>query len=364
MSAASASAPGLMPASSHRRRRGAELFLLVLAPGRRHRRLRRRRARRRGQVPPDIVAYGGVAGRRWSSGRPRRGPDASRRTPTRCCCPSSPRSTASAWRSSTASTWPTPAADAGARTTFAAPAADLDDPRRRAVRRHAASCCATTGCCSASPTPAGSPRSCCCCCRWSPALGAHDQRRPDLDPRRPVQLPARRGRQGAAGDRLRRLPGAAPRRAGARRPPVPPASTCPRGRDLGPILAMWLVSLGILVFQRDLGSSLLFFGLFLMMLYVATERPGWLVVGGVLFVVGAYAGYLGRSGTCSAASTSGCTRSTTPTPSLPARRGPVRHGLGRAARPRPRAGQPERDPVRRVRLHHRRRSARSSGSPA
>ena len=51
----------------------------------------------------------------------------------------------------------------------------------------------------------------------------------------------------------------------------------PRGRDLGPILVMWLVSLGILVFQKDLGSSLLFFGLFLIMLYVATERPGWLV---------------------------------------------------------------------------------------
>ncbi len=61
----------------------------------------------------------------------------------------------------------------------------------------------------------------------------------------------------------------------------------PRGRDLGPILAMWLVSLGILVFQRDLGSSLLFFGLFLIMLYVATERPGWLVVGGTLFLGGA-----------------------------------------------------------------------------
>ncbi|HEX6249634.1 MAG TPA: FtsW/RodA/SpoVE family cell cycle protein [Nocardioidaceae bacterium] len=66
----------------------------------------------------------------------------------------------------------------------------------------------------------------------------------------------------------------------------------PRGRDLGPILVMWLVSLGILVFQRDLGSSLLFFGLFLVMLYVATERPGWLVVGGALFVGGAYLGYL------------------------------------------------------------------------
>ena len=66
----------------------------------------------------------------------------------------------------------------------------------------------------------------------------------------------------------------------------------PRGRDLGPILAMWLLSLGILVFQNDLGSSLLFFGLFLVMLYVATERPGWLVVGGALFAVGAYVGYL------------------------------------------------------------------------
>jgi cell division protein FtsW (lipid II flippase) len=66
----------------------------------------------------------------------------------------------------------------------------------------------------------------------------------------------------------------------------------PRGRDLGPILVMWLVSLAILVFQRDLGSSLLFFGLFLVMLYVATERPGWLVVGSVMFVTGAYLGYL------------------------------------------------------------------------
>ena len=55
---------------------------------------------------------------------------------------------------------------------------------------------------------------------------------------------------------------------------------------------MWLVSLGILVFQRDLGSSLLFFGLFLIMLYVATERPGWLVVGSLLFVGGATLAYV------------------------------------------------------------------------
>ena len=66
----------------------------------------------------------------------------------------------------------------------------------------------------------------------------------------------------------------------------------PRGRDLGPILVAWLVSLAVLVFQRDLGSSLLFFGLFLVLLYVATERPGWLVVGSLLFAAGAYVGFL------------------------------------------------------------------------
>ena len=65
----------------------------------------------------------------------------------------------------------------------------------------------------------------------------------------------------------------------------------PRGRDLGPILLMWLVSLGILVFQTDLGSSLLFFGLFLIMLYVATERAGWLIVGAGLFLGGALLAY-------------------------------------------------------------------------
>ncbi len=65
----------------------------------------------------------------------------------------------------------------------------------------------------------------------------------------------------------------------------------PRGRDLGPILAMWLVSLGILVFQKDLGSSLLFFSIFLVMLYVSTERPGWLVVGSAMFIAGAALGY-------------------------------------------------------------------------
>jgi cell division protein FtsW (lipid II flippase) len=65
----------------------------------------------------------------------------------------------------------------------------------------------------------------------------------------------------------------------------------PRGRDLGPILAMFGISMMILVLQNDLGSSLLFFGLFLVMLYVATERAGWLVVGGLMFGAGALAAY-------------------------------------------------------------------------
>ncbi|WUJ75820.1 FtsW/RodA/SpoVE family cell cycle protein [Kribbella soli] len=65
----------------------------------------------------------------------------------------------------------------------------------------------------------------------------------------------------------------------------------PRARDLGPILIAWLVSLGVLVFESDLGSSLLFFGLFLFLLYVSTERAGWLIIGGVLFAGGAYFAY-------------------------------------------------------------------------
>jgi cell division protein FtsW (lipid II flippase) len=68
--------------------------------------------------------------------------------------------------------------------------------------------------------------------------------------------------------------------------------TLPRGRDLGPILLAWLASLAVLVFERDLGSSLLFFGLFVAMLYVATERVSWIVIGLALFCVGAYTAYL------------------------------------------------------------------------
>lgn len=60
----------------------------------------------------------------------------------------------------------------------------------------------------------------------------------------------------------------------------------PRARDLGPLLVFWLAAMSVLVFQRDLGTSLLYFGLFLSMLYLATGRTGWVVLGGGLFLAG------------------------------------------------------------------------------
>jgi cell division protein FtsW (lipid II flippase) len=65
----------------------------------------------------------------------------------------------------------------------------------------------------------------------------------------------------------------------------------PRGRDMGPILAVWVASLGILIFERDLGTSVLFFGAFVMLLYVATERRSWLIIGVLLVLGGGYAAY-------------------------------------------------------------------------
>jgi cell division protein FtsW (lipid II flippase) len=63
----------------------------------------------------------------------------------------------------------------------------------------------------------------------------------------------------------------------------------PTGRVLGPIVAIWLLSVGVLVMERDLGTSLLFFGLFVTLLYVATGRTGWIAVGLLLAALGAVA---------------------------------------------------------------------------
>jgi cell division protein FtsW (lipid II flippase) len=63
----------------------------------------------------------------------------------------------------------------------------------------------------------------------------------------------------------------------------------PRARDLGPIMLVWAISLLLLVFESDIGTSAVFMGLFVAMLYIATSRTSWLLLGFIMFVVGAYA---------------------------------------------------------------------------
>ncbi len=62
----------------------------------------------------------------------------------------------------------------------------------------------------------------------------------------------------------------------------------PRARDLGPILLAWVASLLLLVFESDIGTSAVFMGLFVAMLYIATSRTSWLLLGFLMFVAGAF----------------------------------------------------------------------------
>lgn len=64
--------------------------------------------------------------------------------------------------------------------------------------------------------------------------------------------------------------------------------TWPRARELGPIVVIWLVSLGIIVMQRDLGTGLLIFGMFIAMIYVATGKTAWVLIGVVMAALGAF----------------------------------------------------------------------------
>jgi cell division protein FtsW (lipid II flippase) len=66
----------------------------------------------------------------------------------------------------------------------------------------------------------------------------------------------------------------------------------PRAKDLGPLLLAWGASLAVLFLEKDLGASLLFFGVFVVMVWMASGRAGYLVVGAILFVAGAVLAYL------------------------------------------------------------------------
>ena len=64
--------------------------------------------------------------------------------------------------------------------------------------------------------------------------------------------------------------------------------TIPPLKHFGPLLVVWGAAMLMLVFIRDLGSSLMFFGAFLALLYVATGRLSYVLVGLLMFGLGAY----------------------------------------------------------------------------
>ena len=66
----------------------------------------------------------------------------------------------------------------------------------------------------------------------------------------------------------------------------------PRVKDLGPLLLAWGASLAVLLLERDVGASLLLFGVFVVMVWIATGRSSYLLLGIVLFAIGAYIGWL------------------------------------------------------------------------
>ena len=65
----------------------------------------------------------------------------------------------------------------------------------------------------------------------------------------------------------------------------------PRPRDLAPLLAAWIASIGVMVFEKDLGTSLLLYASFLVLVYIATDRFSWVVIGLGLFAAGSVAAY-------------------------------------------------------------------------
>ena len=160
----------------------------------------------------------GVVRRRFRGPLPRGAPRRTQLAPYAdpLLLPSSRSSTASAGRSSTGSTSPTPTARASSPGRCRTATPTCSSSGCCSAWRSSSPCSpwsATTAPCSATPTPRWPPASCCCCSLPSCRRVQRGQRRQDLGPAgRPV-VPAERGRQAAAGRLLRRLPRGQARRA-------------------------------------------------------------------------------------------------------------------------------------------------------
>ena len=174
--------------------------------------------------------------------------------------------------------------------------------RRSAWRCSSCSSCssAITACCSATRTRSRWSAWCSCCCRrvlparFSEVNGARIWIR-----RGRLLDPARRVREDPADDLRRRLPRGQARRARACRPAArrassasgSSASTCRAAATSARCWRPGWSASRVLVRGHDLGTSLLFFGLFVVLLYVTTERVSWVIIGILLFAAGAYVSY-------------------------------------------------------------------------
>jgi cell division protein FtsW (lipid II flippase) len=67
--------------------------------------------------------------------------------------------------------------------------------------------------------------------------------------------------------------------------------TLPRPRDFAPLLAAWVISVGVMIFEKDLGTSLLLYASFLVVVYLATQRFSWMGIGLALFGAGSVVAY-------------------------------------------------------------------------
>ncbi len=86
----------------------------------------------------------------------------------------------------------------------------------------------------------------------------------------------------------------------------------PALKYFGPLLVMWVLSLAMLVFMKDFGMALLFMSIFVALMYMATARIVYVVIGGGLFAAAARDRRRHRARTCRTASPSGSTRGRTP----------------------------------------------------